>query len=144
VVDASGNEAAGAAASAPTASLAAPPPRVLVENIGMHIGGGPNDAVTKEPIAKSVAPCFDSFRACWDAAAGATARGTFGVDLLIPAEGGKAAVSHPRTRIGGDAFRDCVVHVFEEVNFARPRGGRTTVSYSLRFQPIQGDAGFVP
>jgi hypothetical protein len=119
------------------------PPAVTVENIGMHIGGGPNDAPTKTPIANSVAPYFGRFRACWSTVADPHRGGDFGVDLLIPAEGGRATVSHPRSRLGPDAFRDCVTHVFEEVEFARPRGGRTTVSFSLSFQPLPGDASVV-
>jgi hypothetical protein len=109
-------------------------------NIGMHIGGGPNDAPTKAPIAGSVAPYFGRFRACWVMVAEPHRGGDFGVDLLIPAEGGRASVSHPRSRLGPEAFRDCVTRVFEEIEFARPRGGRTTVSYSLSFQPSPGDA----
>jgi hypothetical protein len=119
------------------------PPAVTVENIGMHIGGGPNDAPTKAPIATSVAPYFGRFRACWSMVDDPHRGGDFGVDLLIPAEGGRASVSHPRSRLGPDAFRDCVTHVFEEVEFAKPRGGRTTVSYSLSFQPQPGDAAVV-
>jgi hypothetical protein len=113
-------------------------PAVVVENIGMHIGGGPNDAVTKAPIGSSVAPHFEGFGACWSQVADPHRGGDFGVDLLIPAEGGRASVSHPRTRLGPDAFRDCVVHVFEGIDFAKPRGGKTTVSYSLRFEPHEG------
>ena len=121
----------------PEASVATappPPPRVTVENIGMHIGGGPNDAVTKAPIGTSVAPHMGELRACWSQVDPARP-GDFGVDLLIPAEGGRAAVSNPRTNLGPQAFRDCVVAVFDAIDFARPRTGRTTVSYSLRFTP---------
>jgi hypothetical protein len=117
----------------PASSTPAPP--VAVENIGMHIGGGPNDAATKAPIAQSVAPHFDALRACWAKVEDSCCGGTFGVDLLVPPDGGRAVVSHPRTALRGDAFRDCVVAVLEGIDFARPRGGRTTVSYSLKFAP---------
>ena len=43
----------------------APLPAVKVSNIGMHIGGGPNDDVTKDPIRRSVQPHFDAFRRCF-------------------------------------------------------------------------------
>jgi hypothetical protein len=122
-------------ASSPSASAPHPAPHVRVENIGMHIGGGPNDAAHKAPIAESVAPHLDEVRACWTQAADPTRGGDFGVDLLIPREGGKATVSHPRTSIHPDAFRDCVVAVFGQVDFRAPARGRTTVSYSLRFTP---------
>ena len=65
-----------------------------------------------------------------------TKGGDFGVDLLIPREGGIATVSHPRTALVPDAFRDCVVGVFSRIDFARPLTGKTTVSYSLRFTPV--------
>jgi hypothetical protein len=120
-------------ASAPTPPP--PAPAVTVENIGMHIGGGPNDAVTKAPIGGSVAPHFDELRACWAQIDDPSRGGDFGVDLLIPAEGGRATVSHPRSILGPQAFRDCVVGVFTAIDFAKPRTGRTTVSYALRFAP---------
>ena len=101
----------------------------------MHIGGGPNDAVTKAPIGGSVAPHFDALRACWSQIDNPARGGDFGVDLLIPAEGGRATVSHPRSILGPQAFQDCVVGVFTAIDFAKPRTGRTTVSYALRFTP---------
>jgi hypothetical protein len=105
-----------------------------VENIGMHIGGGPNDAVTKAPIARSVAPHFDAFRRCWSLVETPKA-GDFGVDLVIERDGGKAEVSNPRTSLRGEPFRACVMSAFEAIDFAKPRGGKTKVSYSLRFTP---------
>jgi hypothetical protein len=120
--------------SAPS-SAPLPSPAVTVRNIGMHIGGGPNDAATKAPIAQSVSPHFAELGACWIKVDEPARGGSFGVDLLVPAEGGRAAVSHPRTALRGDAFRDCVVAVLAGVDFERPRGGRTTVSYSLEFAP---------
>jgi pyruvate/2-oxoglutarate dehydrogenase complex dihydrolipoamide acyltransferase (E2) component len=120
-----------APAGAATASPAAP--TVKVVNIGMHIGGGPNDDVTKEPVKKSVEPHFEALRACFSRAEGGKG-GDFGVDLLIPKDGGKAKVSHPRTSLGKD-FQSCVVGVFEQIEFRKPKGGLTMVSYSLRFTP---------
>ena len=127
---------AGSPPVAAVASAPAPLPAVTVENIGMHIGGGPNDAVTKAPIGGSVAPHVGELRACWSQVDPPKA-GDFGVDLLIPAEGGRAEVSHPRSILGPQAFRDCVVSVFSGIDFAKPRTGRTTVSYSLRFTPAR-------
>jgi hypothetical protein len=101
----------------------------------MHIGGGPNDARTKEPIASSVAPHFDEFRGCWAQVETATHGGDFGVDLLIEAGGGKSTASNPRTTLKPDAFKECVMDVFRAVDFQKPRFGKTMVSYSLRFDP---------
>jgi hypothetical protein len=112
-------------------------PAVKVENIGMHIGGGPNDAISKAPIGDSVVPHMDELRACWAQVGDPARGGDFGIDLLIPAAGGRADVSHPRTSLRPDAFRDCVVAVFTAIDFQKPRTGRTTVSYSLRFTPVQ-------
>jgi hypothetical protein len=124
------------AGPAPSVSAApAPLPHVKVENIGMHIGGGPNDAINKAPIADSVAPHLDAVRACWSRVDDPARGGDFGVDLLIQPEGGRAKVSNPRTAIHPDAFKSCVVAVFEQIDFQKPKKGLTMVSYSLRFTP---------
>lgn len=123
-----------ASASAPVAPPATLP-AVQVSNIGLHIGGGPNDAVTKEPVLKSVEPHFEAFRACFASVDDPKKGGDFGVDLLIEAAGGAAKVTHPRTILAGDAFRTCVVGVFEKISFQKPKGGRTMASYSLHFVP---------
>ncbi len=127
---------------APSASAAAPPveeaplPKVKVKNIGMHIGGGPNDDVTKEPIKRSVEPHFDAFRRCFAKVDDLTKGGDFGVDVLIEGAGGKAKITHPRTALKGEGFDACMVTVFEGIEFLKPKGGKKTmVSYSLRFTP---------
>jgi hypothetical protein len=124
-----------AAAEVDAAPPEAPLPNVKVANIGMHIGGGPNDAATKEPIGKSVEPHFDEFRRCFARVFDPKKGGDFGVDLLVPADGGIAKVSHPRTSLRGERFEECVMDVFAKVAFQKPRFGLTTVSYSLRFTP---------
>ncbi|MEO7093747.1 MAG: hypothetical protein ABI175_10890 [Polyangiales bacterium] len=109
-------------------------PAVRVANIGMHIGGGPNDDVTKEPIAKSVAPHFDEFKACF-ALLAVPAKVELGVDLTIEAAGGKAKVTNPRSTAPGTELRDCGVRVFSSIDFLPPKTGKTIVSYSLQFTP---------
>jgi hypothetical protein len=101
----------------------------------MHIGGGPNDAATKAPIAKSVEPHFPEFNRCFALVDDPKHGGDFGVDLLIEADGGKAKVTAPRTRLKGAGFEDCVVNVFKSIDFQKPRFGKTVVSYSLQFAP---------
>lgn len=125
---------------APSASAVvaeeAPLPKVKVKNIGMHIGGGPNDDVTKEPIKRSVEPHFDAFRRCFAKVDDQAKGGDFGVDVLIEGAGGKAKITHPRTALKGTGFEACVVTVFEAIEFLRPKGGKKTmVSYSIRFTP---------
>jgi len=133
---ASAAPAVASAAPAPSATAPAGPlPAVKVANIGIHIGGGPYDDETKAPIAKSVAPHLDAMRACWTQVDDPARGGDFGVDLLVPPEGGRAKVSNPRTSLRPPAFRDCIVHVFEQVDFQKPRRGLTMASYSLRFTP---------
>ncbi len=124
--------------TAPVASAApeTPLPPVKVSNIGMHIGGGPNDDVTKDPIRRSVQPHFDEFRRCYPLVE-EKKTGDYGVDLRIDRAGGKAQVSHPRSVLKGKEFRECVVKVFEGIDFLKPKGGTTTVSYSLRFTPAK-------
>ena len=100
----------------------------------MHIGGGPNDDVTKEPIRKSVQPHFEAFRRCYGKAKEAKPA-DFGIDLHIPREGGKAKQTKPRSTLKDADFQACVEKVFEGIEFLKPRGGETVVSYSLRFTP---------
>lgn len=127
--------ASAALSAAPSVDPEAPLPKVKVTNIGMHIGGGPNDAVTKEPIKRSVEPHMDEFRRCYALVSDAKKTGDFGVDLRIDKAGGKAAVSHPRTALKGKEFEECVVTVFKGIDFLKPKKGNTVVSYSLRFTP---------
>jgi hypothetical protein len=108
---------------------------VRVINIGMHIGGGPNDSATKAPIRASVEPHFDEFRRCSALVDDAKRNGDFGVDLRIPRDGGQAEVRTPRTALGGPEFARCMVEAFARIHFKKPLGGDTVVSYSLRFVP---------
>jgi len=102
----------------------------------MHIGGGPNDAPTKAPIRKSVEPHFDEFRRCFALAEDQTKGGDVSIDLRIDRAGGKPTqVKPPKTSIKGADFKECVVHTFEAIEFLKPKGGTTVVSYSLRFTP---------
>jgi hypothetical protein len=132
---ASSGTAPQAAASAPSTPTG-PAPRGKVVNIGMHIGGGPNDDATKEPIRRSVEPHFEALRRCY-ALAPEGEKGDYGIDLRIEREGGLAKASHPRTAIKDKGFQACVLHVFEEIQFLKPRTGTTVVSYSLRFSPLR-------
>lgn len=101
----------------------------------MHIGGGPNDDVTKEPIRKSVQPHFDAFRRCFGQAKDAKTADV-SIDLHIPREGGKAKVTKTRSTLRDEAFQACVVKTFDAIEFLKPRTGETNVSYSLRFTPL--------
>jgi hypothetical protein len=110
-------------------------PRARVKNIGLHIGGGPNDQATKGPFLRQIEAHFDAFRRCYGLVESPSARGTFGIDLLIAKEGGAAVTSNPRTSMKGPAFRDCVVNAFAAIAFDPPRRGATKLSYALSFDP---------
>ena len=110
------------------------PVEVKLATIGMHVGGGPYDEITKEPMKRSVEPHFSELARCWKLA-GRQEPTDVGVDLVIEAAGGRAKVSNPRTFAKGEGFVPCVVSFFESVDFLKPRNGKTVVSYSVRFTP---------
>lgn len=108
---------------------------VVVSNIGVHIGGGPNDNATKAPVRDSIAPHFDAFGRCYESVE-VRKSGDVGVDLLIDANGGAASVSNPRVLgLRGESFKTCIVEEFGKVRFQKMRHGKTMASYSLRFIP---------
>jgi hypothetical protein len=106
---------------------------VKVENVGLHIGGGPNDDAAKAPFVAAVEKQFDGLRACYTKVEDPVKGGTFGVDLHIGRDGGKPKVKQPRTGMKGTGFRDCVVKVFEQVEFEKPKKGPTVISYSIKY-----------
>ncbi len=122
----------GARPTTTTASPGGPVPNVKLVNIGLHIGGGPNDARTKAPFLRALGGAFDDFKRCYGLLGDASAHGTFGIDLLVPAAGGIAATSNPRTAFSSAAFRACMVEGFERVHFDPPQHGATKLSYALR------------
>jgi hypothetical protein len=133
--------AADGGAAAPEASpnaspSAAPLPDVEISTYGMHIGGGPNDKQTKAPIREAIMAQRDAFRACFALCDDKSKTGTFGVDLRIPAAGGKAEVSKPRGGLKGPGVPECMIRAFESVEFRKPpKAGAMVVSCSLRFTP---------
>lgn len=127
-------QAPGSPVGPPAESL----PEVRVTNVGLHVGGGPNDAASKAPFQDAVAAHFDDFRRCYALVGEPGSEGVFGVDLRIPREGGQAAVQASRTGMKGGPFRACVLDVFSRVRFSRPARGPTVISYSLRYS-VGGD-----
>lgn len=115
-----------------------PLPELKVENIGLHIGGGPNDAQTKAPFLSAVAERFPSFMDCYRKNEDPAAGGRFGIDLHVGRAGGHAHLEQPRSALRGADFRACLTSVFETVDFQKPKRGPTTISYSLRFQLVEG------
>jgi hypothetical protein len=124
------------AATTPSAQRTAPPvaptSTPAVTYIGMHIGGGPNDPGTKAPFVAAIDAHAHDFESCVALLDQPGERGTFGIDLLVAAKGGHPATSNVRTVLSGDDFKKCMVAAFENVEFSRPKHGRTKLSYSLR------------
>ncbi len=119
----------------PAPELPAVLPDVEVKNVGMHIGGGPNDNATKQPIRDAVKPHYDELRACYAKANKPGKEETFGVDILIPADGGRAKITKPRVSMKGEGLAPCLTAVFERVEFAKPpKGVAMTVSFSVQFK----------
>jgi len=110
-----------------------PLPELKVENIGLHVGGGPNDADTKAPFLHAIAERFPAFMDCYRKNEDPAKGGRFGIDLHIARAGGHPRLEQPRTAMHGPDFRACVSSVFESVEFQKPTHGPTTISYSLHF-----------
>jgi hypothetical protein len=108
-------------------------PELRVEPLGMHIGGGKNDAEEKAPFHRALEQKFPAFLECYRLADDPLAGGSFGVDLKIPRAGGAPLAEQPRTRIRGAGFQDCMVAAFGKVQFEKPKAGPTVISYSVRF-----------
>ena len=109
-------------------------PEVRVTNVGLHIGGGPNDADSKAPFQRAVEKHFDELRGCYRKVSRPTKGGVYGVDLRVPADGGHPTVQATRTSMGDQEFRDCVTQVFTKVTFEPPARGATVISYSVKFE----------
>ena len=110
-----------------------PLPELKLENIGLHVGGGPNDAETKAPFQRAVAERFPAFFDCYRKNEEPAKGGRFGIDLHIARGGGHPRLEQPRTAMRGPDFRACVIAAFESVEFEKPKHGPTTISYSLHF-----------
>jgi hypothetical protein len=107
-------------------------PSLSVKYIGMHVGGGANDAASKAPFVRAIEQRFPEFLECYRLAAEPGNGGTFGVDLRIPAQGGAPEVQQPRTAIPGEKFTECMLRAFSSVTFEPPKKP-VVISYSLRF-----------
>lgn len=108
-------------------------PELRVEQLGMHVGGGKNDAEEKAPFRRALEQRFPAFLDCYRLAEEPWQGGSFGVDLKIPRAGGAPVTEQPRTRIRGAGFQGCMVAAFGKVQFEKPKAGPTVISYSVAF-----------
>ena len=143
----------GSAAGAPAGSGPAAPlpggeeptpdkalPELKVEALGMHVGGGKNDAQEKAPFHRALERQFPAFLECYRLAEEPWAGGSFGIDIKIPRAGGAPVLEQPRTKIRGAGFQDCMLAAFGKAAFEKPKAGPTVISYSVRFTLGKGPA----
>jgi hypothetical protein len=108
-------------------------PELRVEALGMHVGGGKNDAEEKAPFHRALERKFPAFLECYRLVEEPWTGGSFGIDIKIPRAGGRPAVEQPRTKIRGAGFQDCMVAAVSSAEFEKPKAGPTVISYSVRF-----------
>jgi hypothetical protein len=108
-------------------------PELKVHLAGMHIGGGPNDDVSKRPFIQAIEGSFDALRVCYKKVEDPSHGGTFGVDLKIGQKGGGADLQQVRTALKGEGLRECFEAAFKAISFGAPPKGPTIVSVSVRF-----------
>jgi hypothetical protein len=114
----------------PIVASGPPLPEVRVKTYGLHLGGGRDE--DREPILRTLEHSFPRFLSCYPLVEEGGKQGTFGVDLVVPVEGGRPRVEQPRTALRGDEFKSCMLKVFETLKFT-PQRRATAVSYSLKF-----------
>lgn len=108
-------------------------PELRIEPLGMHVGGGTNDAAEKAPFHRALERQFPAFLECYRLVEDPWSGGSFGIDLKIPRAGGPPSIEQPRTKLHGTGFQQCMVSAFGKVQFERPKAGPTVISYSVRF-----------
>ena len=130
-----GDPEASPTAGASAAAALGPLPDVEVTNIGMHIGGEANTPAQKQPIREAVHRHYDDFRRCYGKLDSPPKEATFGVDMRIEKDGGRAKISNPRNTFEDNALTPCFIAVFESVEFPKPKKPvAQIVSFSLRFR----------
>ncbi len=118
---------------------AAPPPgarslpKLELKNVGLHVGGGPNDAATHRAFAAPIGLAFGEFQKCYRLVERPKPLAIYGVDLVVEPGTGHAKVRAVRTKLEGKAFLECLRNVLEAVHFQNPLKKPTSVSYSVRF-----------
>ncbi len=114
-------------------------PEVVVENVGLHIGGESNSPESKRPFITALEKQFESFRLCYRFVERPGKGGVIGVDLMVPREGGAPNVRQVRTTMAGEEFKGCMVAAFSEASFEPPRKP-VVFSYSVKFS-LKGATG---
>lgn len=121
--------------AAPETPTSAEPSNVEVKQIGLHIGGGPNNEEAHARYSRPIQRRFGELERCYALAQPTQKNASFGVDLLVPSRGGVAKIKDYRTVLNGKDFHLCVLGVFGSVEFPAPEKA-TVVSYSVLFKPL--------
>jgi hypothetical protein len=108
-------------------------PELTVEPLGMHVGGGKNDAEEKAPFHRALERQFPAFLECYRLVDDPWAGGSFGIDIKIGRAGGNPQLEQPRTKLRGPGFQDCMLAALGRTQFEKPKAGPTVISYSIRF-----------
>lgn len=110
-----------------------PLPELRVKSFGLHVGGSKDEELRKQ-VQRTLERGYPRYLDCYRLIDAPGSEGTFGADLRVPTEGGKAKVEQPRTKLPGEAFRACMIKAFESARFDPPSSGRAlVVSYSVKF-----------
>jgi len=111
-------------------------PRVTLATVGLHVGGKLNQEPHRSRLVRVFEQQFTAFRRCHDRAEQHEQGASFGVDVLIPKEGGRGKIRETRSRLENKSFRSCMQGAFESIRFAPPPTERPEiVSYSVLFKP---------
>ena len=112
------------------------PPPVELQTVGLYLSGPANTEATRRQLVKLFERSFPAFRRCHADAGEHSDNLSFGVDLLVPKEGGGAKVRQTRTRLTGNAFKTCMERAFQAIRFEPlPSARPEIVSYSVLFRP---------
>jgi hypothetical protein len=123
-------------APAPVAAARPRAPAVELQTVGLYLSGPANTDATRRQLVKLFERSFPAYRRCHADAGEHSENLSFGVDLLVPKEGGGAKVRQTRTRLTGNAFKACMERAFQAIRFEPlPSARPEIVSYSVLFRP---------
>jgi hypothetical protein len=112
------------------------PSKVELATVGLHVAGPLGADPERRRLIRTLERHFGAFRRCHELAKPHGRNLSYGVDLLIPKQGGAAQLRQTRTRLTGDGFQSCMQKAFRAIRFDPPSTARPEiVSYSVLFKP---------